>query len=528
MKKFFNKGDIDGFFGLFIDNLLQLMIIYVLCSSIMGFEHSLLIGIIFPGAALSILLGNLFYSHQAKKLMEKEGRDDVTALPYGINTPSVFAFIFFIMVPIYFETLGGGATKEEARNLAWKAGLFACFVSGLMEVARAFIGNTLRRKTPRAALLAPLAGIAITFICMGFVFKIFNNPVIALVPMFLIIIAYAARISLPLKLPGGMVAIIAGLATAYISKALGYQFFEPFPIDASLSFHPPTWSGGDLFSVIGSEKFWGYMAIIFPMGLFNIVGSLQNLESAEAAGDSFETLPSLLTNGLGTVAASLFGSPFPTTIYIGHPGWKNMGAKANYSTMNGVLIAVLCLIGGLGAIIKYVPMEVVLGIILWIGIIIMAQCHQDSPPKHYLAIALGLVPCLAAWAFILINSTAIAAGKSLFELKAELAKGDIFIDGVISLNQGFLVTSMIYAATTVFIIERKFLHAAGWITSAAVLSFFGVIHAFELTKAEVKNVIGVFAAPQYTFIYFILAALLLGLHYYCKHTGQLNTETSED
>ena len=30
-------------------------------------------------------------------------------------------------------------------------------------------------------------------------------------------------------------------------------------------------------------------------------------------------------NGFGSIAAALFGSAFPTTIYIGHPGWKALG-----------------------------------------------------------------------------------------------------------------------------------------------------------------------------------------------------------
>ena len=58
------------------------------------------------------------------------------------------------------------------------------------------------------------------------------------------------------------------------------------------------------------------------MGLFNVLGSLQNIESAEAAGDSYPTMPSLAVNGVGSVVAASFGSCFPTTIYIGHPGWK--------------------------------------------------------------------------------------------------------------------------------------------------------------------------------------------------------------
>ena len=43
------------------------------------------------------------------------------------------------------------------------------------------------------------------------------------------------------------------------------------------------------------------------------------------------TGPSRAANGLGTVVAALFGSCFPTTVYIGHPGWKALGARAGYS-----------------------------------------------------------------------------------------------------------------------------------------------------------------------------------------------------
>src|SRR5262245_51459560 len=100
----FVRSDIDGFFGLFIDNLLQLMLIAVLCKVVCGFPPEIITGRILPGAAMSILLGNLFYAWQARQLMRKTGREDVTALPFGINTPSLFAYIFLIMGPIYQET----------------------------------------------------------------------------------------------------------------------------------------------------------------------------------------------------------------------------------------------------------------------------------------------------------------------------------------------------------------------------------------------------------------------------------------
>ena len=87
-------------------------------------------------------------------------------MPYGINTVSLLAFVFFVMQPVYQET--GDV------DLTWKVGLLACFLSGVIELLGAFVAERIRRVTPRAALLSALAGIAITFISMDFLFRIYN------------------------------------------------------------------------------------------------------------------------------------------------------------------------------------------------------------------------------------------------------------------------------------------------------------------------------------------------------------------
>ena len=244
--RWFVHGDIDGFFGLFIDNLLQLMVIAVLCKSVAGLPSELISGRILPGAAVSILLGNLFYAWQARRLMRKTGRDDVTALPYGINTPSLLAFVFLIMGPIY----------QQTRNptLVWQAGLFACLVSGLIEMTGAFVGDWLRRHTPRAALLSALAGVAITFIAMGFIFQIFASPAIAILPMTMILITYASRIKLPLGLPGGLAAVLTGVALAWILRAMGLPYFEPSTETYTLAIYPPVPVPGDLFALLDRKS----------------------------------------------------------------------------------------------------------------------------------------------------------------------------------------------------------------------------------------------------------------------------------
>src|SRR5437763_1889687 len=58
----FARGDIDGFFGLALDNFVQLLLIAALCKGVLNFDDALLYGRVLPGAAISILAGNLFYA----------------------------------------------------------------------------------------------------------------------------------------------------------------------------------------------------------------------------------------------------------------------------------------------------------------------------------------------------------------------------------------------------------------------------------------------------------------------------------
>jgi AGZA family xanthine/uracil permease-like MFS transporter len=51
----FVKKDIDGFFGLAIDNLVQLILIVSFCKMLCGMPDELVFGMILPGAAISIL-----------------------------------------------------------------------------------------------------------------------------------------------------------------------------------------------------------------------------------------------------------------------------------------------------------------------------------------------------------------------------------------------------------------------------------------------------------------------------------------
>jgi AGZA family xanthine/uracil permease-like MFS transporter len=474
---------------------------------VLGFSAEMVHGRILPGAAVSLLVGNLFYAWQARQLMRATGRTDVCALPYGINTVSLFAHIFLVMLPAKLAAEAAGAA--DPATIAWQAGIVACVGSGLIELGGAFVAERIRKATPRAALLSTLAGIALTFISLGFLFRTYARPIVGLTTLAVVMLVYFGRVRFKGGLPGGLVAVILGTALAWITGIAPVGT----PPHGSAGFYPPIPLFGDLFAAL-STNWLTYLSVILPMGLFNVIGSLQNIESAEAAGDAYPTRPSLAVNGLGTLAAALFGSCFPTTIYIGHPGWKAMGSRSAYSTMNALFFTVVCFSGTLAWIAWAVPIDAGMAIVLWIGIVITAQAFQATPREHAPAVVVGLLPGVAAWGALQLKNGLRAAGVGLpggppmsEQLIAAFLGSDTWADGAFALDQGFILTAMILSAATVAVIERRFALAALWCGVAAALSLVGLLHSYRFVPSD--TVVALAPAWPWVAAYAIMAGIFL-------------------
>lgn len=515
--RWFVRGDIDGFFGLAIDNLVQLLVILALCRGVLGFGDELLFGRILPGAAVSVLIGNLFYSWQAHRLAGRLGRDDVAALPYGINTVSLFAYVFLVMLPAKLMAEAAGAPADEAAQVAWRAGLAACLGSGLIECGGAFIAQWIRRQTPRAALLSSLAGIAVSFIALGFFFKAFAAPLVGIVTLTIVLVSYFGRVRFAGGLPGGLIAVVVGTLLCHLTGAASASDEAWNAAYANIGFRLPTPVLGDLWRATSAGDMVRYLSIIVPMGIVNVIGSLQNIESAEAAGDSFETRPSLLANGIGTLAACAFGSCFPTTIYIGHPGWKAMGARIGYSILGGSFLTIVCLTGAVGVIALAVPIEAGMAIVLWIGIVIVAQAFETTPRHHAPAVAVGLLPGIAAWGALMIKTGMRAAGVgsasgppfSVDLERALTASSDVAARGAFALEQGFIFTAMILSAVTAEIIEQRFARAAVWCLAGAAMSWVGLMHAYAWTPGDTVVALGWGSGAPWAVAYAAAAIVLV-------------------
>ena len=503
------RGDLDGFFGLFVDNLIQLILIVLLCGTILQMPEQMVFGRILPGVAVSLLVGNLFYAFQARKLAKTSGQALVTALPYGVNTVSLFAFILFVMKPVLDQT--------QDVELAWQVGLAACLGSGLIEFAGAFVAGWVKRITPRAALLATLAGIAITFISMDFCFRIFAQPLIGFVPLAFILVQYIGRLRFPAEIPAGLLAVTFGTLLAW---GLGRMDGSALNQSLHMQLQIPRLFVSDMLSATFSSNLLNYLPVIVPMGLFNLLGSLQNLESAEAAGDVYPVKSSLAMNGIGTIAAACFGSVFPTTIYIGHPGWKKMGAGAGYSIANGVAITLLCLFGLVGFVSALVPVEAGAAILLWIGITIAAQAFEVTPGKHATAVVVGFFPALAAWGLLMLESALRAAGTNVETIGLQALALQLPIAGLIALERGFIFTSMILAAMTVSLIERQFRAAGCWALVAAAISATGLMHGYALANGAIVNAYGPAHTWPFVLGYAAMALIFFGCGWYADAIGK--------
>jgi len=505
------RGDLDGFLGLGLDNLIQILLIIALCRGVLGYPDALIVGTILPAVGLSLVVGNVAYALQARRLGLAEGRDDRTALPYGINTVSLFAYVFLVMLPVKLTALGQGADAETAVRLSWQAGLMACLGSGLIEAGGAFCAGVLRRWLPRAALLATLAGIALGYIGLGFLLRTYTHPVVGLAVLAVILVTYYGQVRLPL--PGGLLAVLVGIALAWGTGLIRIDAASWQSNAAQVGLHLPRLQLAALWN--GRDKLLPWLGVTVPMGLFNVLGSLQNLESAAAAGDDYPVRESLLINGIGTAAAALLGSCFPTTIYIGHPGWKGMGARLGYSWLNGLVMGLGCLLGLFGLVGQLVPVEAGMAIVLYIALVIAAQAFQTTPERHAPAVVLGLLPGLAGWGALLIKAGLRAGGAGSAgrpfsaALLPPLEQADVWAGGAFALEQGQIVAAMLLAAMLVYVVEQRFRAAALCALVASAGSWVGLLHTWRFTPADTVLNPGWGSGAPWAMGYLAMAAVFL-------------------
>jgi AGZA family xanthine/uracil permease-like MFS transporter len=201
-------GDVNGFLGLALDNVTQLVILSSLLIGVFRFPADLVLVRMVPGTALGVLVGDLIYTWLALRLMRRTARDDVTAMPFGIDTPTLFAMVFGVLGPVKL------ATGDPI--LAWKVGMATTLAIGVAKAFLAFGGDWTRRVVPRAALLGSIAGVAILLIAFLPALKLHRDPLVGLVALGVLLLALLGGVRMPFGVPGALAAVTAGTAVYWL------------------------------------------------------------------------------------------------------------------------------------------------------------------------------------------------------------------------------------------------------------------------------------------------------------------------
>ena len=488
------SGDLNAFFGLGTNVLVNLLVLTGLLKFVIKIPDAILFGQILPAVGLMLFLGNIYYALMAKRLAEKTGQSDVTALPSGPSVPHMFIVVFVIMLPITIQT--NDPIKGYEAGLAW------VFVEGIVLIAGSFIAPAIRRLTPRAALLGTLAGISITFISLRPAMEIFETPIIGLVSLMIILGAWYGGVKFPGKMPGGLVAIGVGTILAWLSYAFGWGIgsMNPAAVQSSLGnigFSIPLPAFNHVFS--GFEFLAFIVVTAIPFGVYDFIEAMDNVESASAAGDEYSVKETLIAEGGISLIGTLLGSPFANAVYIGHPGWKSIGGKIGYSIATGVMVLALTWLSIVSLLLDLIPVVAIIPILLYIGALIGAQAFQATPSNHAPAVVFAIVPHLAAWAKTLIDGALGAAGTNAGAVGLDkLAQNGVLYKGLEALGSGAIITGLIFGGIVVMLIDRKPNGASIFCIIGAVLAFFGFIHG---------PAVGIAVSPMIAFSYVLMAII---------------------
>jgi AGZA family xanthine/uracil permease-like MFS transporter len=164
--RWFAPGDLNGFLGLLVDNLSIMGFLAAALIGLYGFPADIVFLRMFPGTALGVLLGNLAYTAMAHRLARRSGRDDVTAMPLGLDAPTSIGMALLVLGPAFLGFKQGGMDAQAAGIATWQLGMASLVVMGVLKFGLSFFGAMVQRHVPRAGLLGSIAGIAL--VLMGF------------------------------------------------------------------------------------------------------------------------------------------------------------------------------------------------------------------------------------------------------------------------------------------------------------------------------------------------------------------------
>jgi adenine/guanine/hypoxanthine permease len=504
-------GDVNGFLGLVVDNLSVLALLAGVLIGGFGVPGEIVFGRMFPGTAFGVLVGDLAYTGLAVKLARRSGRSDVTAMPFGLDTPSTIGMALLVLGPAFARFRAAGLDPTAAGLETWYLGMAATATMGVVKLVLSFAGRAVRRMIPMAGLLGSLAGIALMLIGFFPMVDLLQVPIVGFLTLGLVLYALVAKGSIPGGLPGVLFAVIVGTLLYY---GLGWLNLPGMQIPASavptlrLAFPHP-----DLGILHGFKDLGDYLPLIIPFALLTVVGGVNNTESARVAGDDYDVRSILLAEAAATLLAGMAGGVAQTTPYIGHPAFKEMGARSGYTLLTGVFIGMGGMLGFLANLIESIPLAVLAPVLVFLSLNITVQAFSAVPARQAIAVAISFFPSIARLLTIELSDPKFVSPKAFAQLLLAPEHGLPMLSVIVALGNGFIITATLWAAFVVEMTEHRLRRAAAYLAAGGLLSSFGIIHSvrFDGSAYALWQLHGMArnVAIQFSAAYFVLAAAFL-------------------
>jgi AGZA family xanthine/uracil permease-like MFS transporter len=510
-------GDINAFFGLMLDNVVNLALLGAILVGAFGFPADLVYGKMFPGTALGVLVGDLIYTWLAFRLAKRTGRTDVTAMPLGLDSPSTIGMALAVLGPAFIAAKTR-MSDADAAIVAWQVGMAAMVIIGAFKLVMAFFGEWIRRVIPAAGIFGGIGGVGIALLGTLQLAAIFGEPIVGMIVLGLILYALVARIQLPYRAPAVLVAVAAGAALYYGLGAAGLLVHPLRESTAQFTFAFPTPSLGFIEGIPIVMR--DYLALAVPFALLTIIGGVINTESARAAGDDYRTRDILLTEAVSTLVAGFCGGVAQTTPYIGHPAYKAMGGRAAYTLATGIFIGLGGIFGYVAYLADVLPLPALAPILVFIALEMTTQSYAAVPRRHAAAVTLALLPSVAYLVVIFLSQVHGGAllGAALDPAAAQQQSGlanPAFIQTcavMVMLANGFIIVAMLWGGAAALLIDRAIKGAAALLIAGGVLSFFGFMHSVLPTGGVyLPWTMNSVYPSHWAIAYFSLAVLLLVL-----------------
>jgi adenine/guanine/hypoxanthine permease len=506
-------GDVNGFLGLAVDNLTVLGLLAAVLIGGYGIPADIVFGKMFPGTALGVLVGDLIYTGLALRLARRAGRSDVTAMPFGLDTPSTIGMALLVLGPAFAGFRAAGLDPAAAGLETWYLGMAATFSMGILKLVLSFAGRTVRRVIPMAGLLGSLAGIALTLIGFFPMLDLLQFPMVGMLSLGLVFYALVAKGSVPFRMPGVLFAVMVATLLYYAAGHFGFLGMHiAVPVMPTLRLALPHPDPGILHGFAGLA---GYLPLIVPFALLTVVGGVNNTESARVAGDDYDVRSILLAEAAATALAGLTGGVAQTTPYIGHPAFKEMGARSGYTLLTGIFIGLGGMLGFLASLIEWVPLAALAPVLVFLALNITVQAFSAVPARHAIAVAISFFPSLARLLTIELSDPKFVPAQKFTALMSAPEHGLPALSVIVALGNGFIITATIWAAFVVEMSESRLRSAAAYLAAGGVLCFFGIIHSVRLDGSAyvLLQLDGVARAValQLCAAYFLLAGALLVL-----------------